>query len=153
MTRQLPAHAELSRRALWPASGGELTVSATGDNYAAFSAIVDAPVLVNVANPLATSMPDILRASNYNLDWNNGGAGTVEVAIAAANKTLTCTFVSIDGVGAISPAALSTLSAGPGTVSITVFNAVTADGGIVVRAETPALDSNGAAFVDAVTLH
>ncbi len=103
--------------ALWPANGGELTVSATGDNYAAFSAIVDAPALVNVANPLATSMPDILRASNYNLDWNNGGAGTVEVAIAAANKTLTCTFVSIDGVSTISPAwPLSTLSAGPGTV-------------------------------------
>jgi hypothetical protein len=137
---------------LW-ATGAELTISATGGSFASFSTIVDAPSAVTVTLPLAQSQLDVPRTSDFFFTWTGGTNGVVTWSLAVGGSQLTCDFALVNDSATVSHLALAELPAGSGTVAIRDSGRITANGGIDITAETPALDTNGLPFLVPANVH
>ena len=144
--------ARTSNGPLWPTEGAPVAITGSGGNFAAFTTTLNGPSAATIVDPLTSSGLTLSRSADFNVSWTGGTTGLVTVGLTVGNQQLECAYGVSGGSGVVPAAALAKLSAGTGTLDLLVADSHAVDDTIVVRAEVPARDSNGAAFSASVTV-
>jgi hypothetical protein len=131
---------------LWM-SATMLTVTAAGTpQVPSFNGKVGTPDSVTVTSPSGASI-DVPRTKPLAFAWTGGGTGEVKVTIVAGTAALSCHFPSAVHAASVPASALNLLSAGLGSIAVTVevSTQVTAgDYDVKISSVTDALGPTGA---------
>jgi hypothetical protein len=134
-------------------NGGEtLSIGAAGAEVPAFAGLVAAPSQITIVKPLHTQFT-VPRARDLALSWTDGGAGELRVSLSVQLMTSTpgidCAFAANLGSASIPTAALQTLPAGMGALSLSVVSESDLNAGewqVALTATTGTLDQTGNAW-------